>query len=67
MNEKRVDVLEDMTLGQFATDFGVIGGLRQVSIADGRIIRRHLLLRRTRKDEIVEVARHPQALAGRAG
>jgi len=63
MDKERVDVLEDIAFGQFGTDLGVIGVLCQVSVADGRFIRRHLLLRRTRKDEVVEVARHPQTLA----
>ena len=64
MDKERVDVLEGIAFWQFATDFGVIGGLCQAGVADGRFIRRHLLLRRTRKDEVVEVARHTQTLVG---
>ena len=64
MDKERVDVLEGIAFWQFATDFGVIGGLCQAGVADGRFIRRHLLLRRTRKDEVVEVFRRPQTLVG---
>lgn len=63
MGKKHVDVLENVAVGEFATDFGVVGGLRQVGIADGRFVRRHLL-RFTRKDEVVEVARRPQTFTG---
>lgn len=64
VSEKDVDILEDVAFGEFTTNFGVVGGLRQVGVADGRLSGRHPLLRRTREDEVVEVARHPQTLAG---
>lgn len=62
MDEKRTYVFEDVAFGEFGTDLSIIGGLRQVGIAHGRFIRRHLL-RCTRKDKVVEVARRPQTLA----
>ena len=64
MNEKRVDVLEDMAFGQFAADLCIVGSLCQVGIANSGLICRHLYLRRTRQDEVVEVARHPQTFSG---
>lgn len=64
MSKEKVDILEDIAFGKFAGDFRIIGGLHQIGIADGGLIRRHFLLRRTRKDEVVEVVRRPQTFTG---